>query len=304
MRNSRIIRKNQQQATSRLSVIGNIRIGEKRQNSQGKEYPVSLDYFKATGNYASKFTEVYGEKPSTIQVVFISDDNFQSCHEEYDARDKAGRRAGYGDGETTYLWNGKDYEPTTDRKFIDEYTKKNGITWKPRLTLHFIIPAIRGVFGVWKFETSGDKSSMNAIRDVYDEIQATASTVINIPFDLQVKKVSSNKPDTKSVYPVVNLVPNISSENMEQLRGFMEAGMDIKRIGMLTDQKLAALPTAADETKAEPKKQADLTQPVTEAVQVEEADYETCPACKGEDTDIPCAVCGGMGEVPRGYTNG
>jgi hypothetical protein len=248
MRNSRIIRRNQGQAVSRLPLIGSIRCGEKRISQKtGKEYPVSLDYFIASGDYASKFNEAYPDKPSKIQIVFISDDDWQSCFEEWDARDEQGRRAGYGDGETYWLWDGKDYQPTTDPAQVRKYSDEGKIKWKPVLTIQFIIPAIRGVFGCWRFTTSGDKSSMNAIRTMYDEIKAQAGTVVNIPFDLIVKKVTSNKPGNQSVYPVVTLVPNISTENMEQLRQFLNAGMDIKRLGMLTEAKLAALPETYDD---------------------------------------------------------
>jgi len=104
MRNSRILRQNIPAQNTRLPLIGRIRCGEKRINSAGKEYPVSLDYFVATGSYASKFDEVY-TKPERIQIVFISDDDFQSCYEEWDGRDKEGRRAGYGDGVTYWLWD-------------------------------------------------------------------------------------------------------------------------------------------------------------------------------------------------------
>lgn len=224
-------------------MIGNVRVGEKRLSERtGKEYPVSLDYFKGTGDYAVKFDEAYPGKPTKIQIVFISDDDFQSCFEEWDGRNKEGRRSGYGDGETFHLWNGRAYEPTTDRAKMDVYTQENGVTWKPVLTLHFIIPAIRGIFGCWKFQTSGDKSSMISIRSMFDEIKSQAGTVVNIPFDLTVKKVKGNKPGDKTNFPVVTLVPNISTENMEQLRGFMETGLDMKKIGMLTEAKIAALP--------------------------------------------------------------
>lgn len=212
-------------------------------NSQNKEYPVSLDYFKATGDYASKFSEAYPGKPNNIQIVFISNEDWESCYEEFDARDPEGRRAGYGDGQTFFLFDKKsnEYEPTQDKAKVEAYSKENKLKWKPTLTLNFLIPKIKGVFGVWQFQTSGDKSSIQAIRSIYDEIKDQAGTVVNIPFDLTVKKVTSNKPGSKSVYPVVNLIPNISSDNVEQLRQFLEAGQDIKRLGMLTDEKVAAL---------------------------------------------------------------
>ena len=247
---SRIVRENIPSQNTRLPLIGKIRCGEKKTNSAGKEFPVSLDYFIATGAYAAKFDEVY-DKPDKIQIVFISDDDFQSCYETWDGRDKEGRRAGYGDGETYYLWNyGKDDYTEVKiagdgadkaRATIADFTKKHNVKWKQVLTINFIIPAIKGVFGVWQLQTGGDKSSINAIRGTFDEIKESVGTIVNIPFDLCVKKVTSNKPEAKSVYPVITLVPNISAENMEQLRAFFAAGLDIKKLGMLNEQKLAAL---------------------------------------------------------------
>lgn len=265
---------------TRLPLIGKIRVGEKAINKAGKEYPVSLDYFKATGSYASKFNDVYPSKPDRIQIVFISDDNFQSCYEEWDGRDAEGRRAGYGDGESYFLWQygGTAYYEETDRKKIAEFSKQHAVKWRQVLTINFVIPAIKGVFGVWQLQTGGDKSSINAIRNTFDEIKELAGTVVNIPFDLCVKKVQSNKPEAKSVYPVISLVPNISAENMEQLRAFFEAGLDIKRAGMLTDQKLTALQQHTSNV---------ITHP--EAVVLNEAGSDYCPHCGAVEVDGLCS---------------
>lgn len=242
--NTRIKREFIPESNTRLPVIGTIRTGEKRANANGKEYPVSLDYFVARGMYAPKFDEIF-QKPERIPIVFVSDDDRQSCFERWDGRDDAGRLAGYGDGLNYYLWNyagqSGQYTPTMNHDDVAAFTRKYNIKWRQTLTIHFIIPAIRGVFGVWKFETHGEKSSINNIRDTYDEIKSTAGTVVNIPFDLCVKKATSNKPEMKSSYPVVTLVPNLSAENMETLRNFLQTGMDTKRIGILNEQKFAAL---------------------------------------------------------------
>lgn len=272
MRNSRILRQNIPAQNTRLPLIGRIRCGEKRTNSAGKEYPVSLDYFVATGSYASKFDEVY-TKPERIQIVFISDDNFQSCYEEWDGRDKEGRRAGYGDGVNYWLWdftNKEAYKETTDRNAVLEFSKRHNIKWRQVLTINFIIPAIKGVFGVWQFQTGGDKSSISAIRNTFDEIKEQAGTIVNIPFDLVVKKVTSNKPEAKSVYPVVSLIPNISAENMDVLRAFFEAGLDIRKQGILNEQKLTALQEHAvveiqPLEEAPPKPQPDTKPPIEPA---------------------------------------
>ena len=238
-------------ATPPLPIIGNIRIGEKRNNgSGGKDYPVSLDYFKPTGDFAKLFTDAYGDKPNKIQVIFISNDNVQSCHEEYDARDAAGRRAGYGDGETFYLYDLKkeeyiEYKPNkepTHKEFMTKYTKDNKLVWKVVLTLHFIIPKIKGVFGVWRFQTRGSKSSIQQIISVFDMIKNSAGTIVNIPFDMVVEKVKSQKPENKSVFPVVKLIPNITQDNLDIVRGFLQHGGNVMQIGMLTDEKIKEIP--------------------------------------------------------------
>jgi hypothetical protein len=100
---------------------------------------------------------------------------------------------------------------------------------------------------MWQLQTGGDKTSINAIRNTFDEIKELAGTVVNIPFDLSVKKVTSNKPDAKSVYPVVTLIPNISQENIEILRQFLETGLDVKRQGILSQEKLLSLGAHQDE---------------------------------------------------------
>jgi len=204
---------------------------------------VSLDYFVASGDYAGKFTEAYPDKPNKIQIIFLSDDDFQSCYEEWDCRDGSGKRLGYGDGETFYLWDAgkEDYIQETVRARVDEFTKAHKGIWKPVLTLNFIIPKIRGVFGMWQFKTSGDRSSIHAIRETFDMVKEQAGTIVNIPFDLTVKKVKSNKPEDKRNYPVVNLIPNVSSENIELLKNFLQQGIDVKHIGMLTDEKVSRI---------------------------------------------------------------
>lgn len=57
-----------------LPRVGFIKVGLKEVGKNGKEYPKSVDYFIPTGKYAGLFTQAYGEKPQTIQIVFPDDD--------------------------------------------------------------------------------------------------------------------------------------------------------------------------------------------------------------------------------------
>jgi len=248
MSSGRIIRPESSKPAAGLGRIGKIKIGQKVPGQTG-ERPVSLDYFRATGDYAQKFKEVYGDKPTNIKIVFMSDEPTLSCLEEWDGRDSQGRRAGYGDGRTTHLWNGKEYV-IVDKDKAEAYSKEKGIKWNIVLTLNFIIPAISGVLGLWTFSTKGDKSSIPQIRNTFDTILERLGTVVNVPFDLCVRKVKSQNPGSTLLFPVVTLVPNISQESIEVVKNYLSAGNNILQLGMLTDEKvntIKALPPKPDE---------------------------------------------------------
>lgn len=228
---SRIKRKKE---IRRIPILGKVKVGEKVETGD-KSYPRSLDYFKATGKYAELFHSVYGEKPETLTIVFISDTHEDSCDERYEFRDNTGARVAYGDGETWWAWSQKqgDYiqGDATYEKMESTYGEPDVV-----LTLKFILPKIRNVFGLWQFETKGKASSVPSIRSSFDAVQELAGTVVNIPFDLSVQKVKSQKPGDAHKFPVVTLISNISKENLETLHDYIEDGQRIK--GMLTDDRI------------------------------------------------------------------
>ena len=84
----RIYRPEQGAAILELPEIGRLHIGIK--NERG--LPQSIDWFRATGKYAALFAKALGEKPSTIQIVFPSDDAGKVCNERYEYRDDKGAR--------------------------------------------------------------------------------------------------------------------------------------------------------------------------------------------------------------------
>ena len=83
----RIIRPEAEKSRLILPRVGQIKIGMKNANG----YPQSVDYFIPTGKYAGLFTQAYGEKPQTIQIVFPDDDPAKVCNERYEYRDDDGR---------------------------------------------------------------------------------------------------------------------------------------------------------------------------------------------------------------------
>lgn len=199
-----------------LPEIGRLHIGKKQAGQNGREYPVSVDYFIPSGKYAALFTQALGEKPGTIQIVFPSDDASKVCNERFEYRDNAGALVARGDGRTFEIWNGKNYAPYS----VDEYpnimdqiaqknpTKRGNDNWDIVLTLRFIVPAVRGIVGVWQFSTKGKASSVKNIRESFDGVQMLRGTVCQTVFDLSVQFAKSNKPGVNSRYPVVSMVAN------------------------------------------------------------------------------------------------
>lgn len=208
-----------------LPRVGKIKVGMKSE----KGYPQSVDYFIPSGKYAGLFTKAYGDKPQTIQIVFPDDDPEKVCCEEYEYRDDEGRLIAHGDGHTFKVWSGKKYEElntddypnlmdSVQKRYPNRASRKDGDGWKVRLTLNFIIPLVRGVAGIWTFESNGSASTIPQIRDTFDCLLEERGFCKGIIFDLTVQFASSQKPGDKSRYPVVSLVPNESEDNVLKVK--------------------------------------------------------------------------------------
>lgn len=210
---------NKQENRLAFPVVGRIKCGMK----SDRGFPMSCDYFVPSGNYAPLFTQAYGEKPTTIQIVFPSDDPELVCREEYILRDNAGKLVSSGDGVNFRTWSEK------QKKYIDVTTEEQPNLmemlsshykqeWKVTLTLNFILPLVRGVMGCWQFQTKGSASTIPQVRDTFDAMLSRNGRVAGVIFDLNVKMAKSNKPGDSSRYPVVSLVPNESEANLRAVK--------------------------------------------------------------------------------------
>lgn len=203
-----------------LPEIGRLHIGMK--NERG--LPTSIDWFRPTGKYAGMFTAALGEKPQTIQIIFPDDDPSKVCNERYEYRTDKGELLARGDGRIFEIWNGKKYAPYSIEQYPDimkqvtdrNPTRRGADNWDVALTLRFIVPAVRGVVGVWQFSTKGRASSINNIRNSFDGVQRMRGTVTQTVFDLSVQFAKSNKPGVTSRYPVVSLIAN--DTRIEEIR--------------------------------------------------------------------------------------
>ena len=236
----RIIRNEPDAAMLELPEIGRLHIGKKQAGQNGREYPVSVDYFIPSGKYAGMFTAALGEKPQTIQVIFPDDSPEKVCNERWEYRDDKGALVARGDGRVFEIWDGKRYAPYSVEQFPDimdqitarNPTKRGADNWDVALTLRFIVPAVRGVVGVWQFSTKGRASSIKNIRNSFDGVQMMRGTVCQTVFDLSVQFAKSNKPGVNSRYPVVSLVAN--DTRIEEIRKMIAPEQTTKNL-LLSD---------------------------------------------------------------------
>lgn len=208
--------------------LGKIKCGIKSPSG----YPQSVDYFVATGKYASLFNAIYGEKPQSILIYFPSDDPSLVCREEYVYRDNAGKKIATGDGETFTIWSDKSQSrikvsikdfPNIMETISSKYPSKTG--WQITLTLNFVCPLINKIYGVWEFQTKGVASSIPQIRDCFDAMLAKNGKISGVLCDLNVEFAKSDSPKA-SRFPVVSLVPNETDLNVSKIksltRGILE----------------------------------------------------------------------------------
>ena len=236
----RIVRNEPDAAILELPEIGRLHIGKKQAGQNGREYPVSVDYFIPSGKYAGMFTAALGEKPQTIQVIFPDDSPEKVCNERWEYRDDKGALVARGDGRVFEIWDGKRYAPYSVEQFPDimdqitarNPTKRGADNWDVALTLRFIVPAVRGVVGVWQFSTKGRASSIKNIRNSFDGVQMMRGTVCQTVFDLSVQFAKSNKPGVNSRYPVVSLVAN--DTRIEEIRKMIAPEQTTKNL-LLSD---------------------------------------------------------------------
>ena len=240
---------------ARLPIIGKVKCGEVVNNR-----PVSLDHFIASGHYAELFNKEYGEKPDKIEVVFVSDDLETVCEHRLEIRQGKKLYAYSHDGEEIWAWKpGEDeYKPILKKdhpEIMEQIKAKAGADWYQLLRLRFLLLKIKGIFGMWEFGTRAEASSIPQILGSIKAVKEYAGTIQNIPFDLVVEKVISQKPDSKWKFPVVKLICNIGAENLMLLSEWK--GEKIK--GLITEdvieaQKHKALPETTEQITKEAQK--------------------------------------------------
>ena len=282
------IKKQSEQPFS-LPRIGMIKVGTKVSKDGGKEFPTSLDYFVATGNYAENFKQAFGDKPTKIPLIFVSEDTQSVCYERFEAWSNDGKKLGFGDGVTFTIFDESKNDYVENVEAEDPRVQKLKPQFKRILTLKFVIPAIKGIYGHWEFSTRANKSSINQIIAIFDHVKETAGRVSAIPFDLMVTMVNSRKPKELKKYPVVSLIPNIGAENLEKISAYL-GDLNFGKIGILTDAKIEqlskSLPESPEPTNQLPEPKIEDAQIIEEIVVKEEPKAKKSKVEKNETEQL------------------
>lgn len=231
---------------STLPEIGRIKVGMKTDRG----LPTSLDYFRASGDFANRFTNLFGEKPTELKVAFVSNNIEEVCNERFEAWDK-GKRLGWGDGTTFTVWDasaGKDGKGGYIEGLLANDPRVVAIRkfFARTLTLRFVLLEMTGILGYWTFQSKAKETTIPSIVKAFDMVMARSGSIVGFPFSLMVKKVQSYSPGAARNYPIVQLVPNFTEETIEAVRAYVESGADLSRLttNMITSGSLLQLGTS------------------------------------------------------------
>lgn len=159
-----------------------IKIGEKRKNANGKEYPVALDYFKFDESIQPKIEEIYGCKPKEIDVMIPCEDldvafpQYRKCYGKTGLKCK-------GDGEKAIVMVKGEYVHKICNPDSEE-CEKSGC--KPIATLNVLLPKIPGA-RVYPINTSSWNSIVN-LNSCIEQIKAMTGgriSFINLKLKLE-----------------------------------------------------------------------------------------------------------------------
>jgi len=194
----------------RLPRIGKIRLGIKKENAKGVEYPAAVDYFvckadEQTSELAAQaFKEVYGEKPRELDVMFPVEDPTKFFSQFYRRYGSSTGLLCKGDGEKATQIDretGEMLEIDCDPMECEWAEKKH---CRPVGTLQFLLYKVPGL-GIWQIDTSSYHSIVN-LNSAIDFVRTlTGGKIAWIPLKLIIRPKEVQVEGRKKVVYVMDL---------------------------------------------------------------------------------------------------
>ena len=201
--------------------LGKIRLGIKKTNGNGVEYPVATDYFVLPKEHPQHgaLVELFGEQPKELRILIPLEDEDKWCSQYYRCYSKSRGLICKGDGVNAIRMVGKG---TNDLAWKDcKEVEMKDIECKGTdcehyklkrcneiLNLQFMIPEVPGL-GVWQI----DSTSINSIKNINSMsalIKSIYRKIAMIPLSLTLEPREVNNPESgkkKTVY-LLNLRTN------------------------------------------------------------------------------------------------
>ena len=196
----------------RLPRLGKIRLGEKRENEKGVEYPKALDYFVVP----EEIKAIYGEKPRELDVMLPMENRESFFPQAYKRYGSAKGLICRGDGELAMCLDGKSGEleeiqcPGKDCPYYQKGECKQVGNLQVSL---YKVPGL----GIYQIDTSSYNSIIN-LNSGIKLIRGMLGRISWIPLVLKVEMqeahptVNGNR--IKTIIPVMNLTCKVSVEQL------------------------------------------------------------------------------------------
>ena len=235
----------------RLTRLGKLKIGDKTKSKGGKEIPMGLDHFRATGDYAEEFHKIFGEEPKEVEVWFAFEDIEENMSEWYRAYKTGGlyRRC---DGIQCSVYG--------DETFVTEcLCKREGKqVCDPTMILQVIILGMP-VTGIWQIDSGGFFSRAN-VRSALTIAHSLSWGITGIPFILSVKREKSNIAGKPHEYSVLHMVTNRTPEELIAMRHLRDKQVSMIGAKTTTESKQIAEDIESSEETTKSPENADAAQ--------------------------------------------
>jgi len=236
----------------RLPRIGKIHLGVKQQSTKSDAlYPKAVEWFEVhedpatSGDAAAAFREVYGERPTELDIIFPADDETTFADAYYKAYSQSWGLICKGDGESASArWDARRDGARPPGVESGTWANRETQEWvsmqipclakdcpmmkakrcRAVMNLQFLLPYVAGV-GVWQVDTGSWYSIVNVQGNIRMVKAVTGGHIRGVPLKLRrvSKQVTPPGEKTKTVY-VLDIYNPLSLAQLLQWTERLQAG--------------------------------------------------------------------------------
>jgi hypothetical protein len=220
----------------RFSRLGKIRLGEKKKNQRGTEYPSKIDYFKIDPYDQEMLPEIealFGKKPRKLRIAFPDNEPERVFPQYYECWSASALHC-KGDGEVAQRMDGKGKLFEVECPGPDECPfalKDHGVKTRDGVKpgckrvarLQVVFPDLDS-FGVFQLDTSSRNSIINVNSSIELVQRFTDGQIAWIPLSMQLKAQATIIPETgkKGTIYVVDIIPPVGLKDVHTLKPLIE----------------------------------------------------------------------------------